>query len=518
MAQQLITLEEAATILGLTPEDLRRLLKTDPDFIKLSQIRDGSTIRLKRSAIEELARQRGAASSPDLQLAPLPTDAVPSSDEFEVPASSKSSARLSDDPIEFDTSEDDIFQLSEDAVASESQSRTSAGSKTGSDSDVRLDSKKPTSDSSDESAIPTEEITLDLAGPGSAVIKSGSSAKLTAPKSGKLSAGSASQDPTQIAAPDSSEFELNLDADSSDFELQLESDSSEEVDLGTMPQDKPGSSGKALASKSGINLRDPADSGIPLAKDSSTKNDTNSDSDVDFELSVDESLATASGTKLGAPQSGSQAIETADSDSEFELTLDDSSGSSLEHAALGDAGLEEVSDKGDIFETDFEIPPMPDESASEAVAIDSDTDLEAAELATEASDVVLEPDDVAPLTDEDEEIEPVTRRRSRRLLDDDDDEGGIATALAGVKKRSRDEDEDEDETLAAGATLVERPTQPWGVLPALVLAPSVVVILLGAIIGYELLNTMWGYQQPRKPAAPLIRGIASTLDMELRDQ
>lgn len=516
MAQQLITLEEAATILSISPEDLRRLLKTDPDFIKLSQIRDGSTIRLKRSAIEELARQRGAASNPELQLAPLPTDAVPSSDEFEVPASSKSSTRLSDDPIEFDTSEDDIFKLSEDVVASESSAAAASGKKTGSDSDVRLDTKKSTSDSSVESAIPTEEISLDLdlAGPGSAVIKSGSSAKLTAPKSGKLSPGDSGSDLTQVSAPDSSEFELSLDADSSDFELQMNTDSSDEVDLGTMPQEKPGSSGKVSASKSGINLRDPADSGIPLARDASKKDDDESDSDVDFDLSIDDSFA-ASGTKLGAPHSGQKALETADSDSEFELTLEDSSGSSLEHAALDDAEIQEVSDKGDIFETDFEIPPMPDESASEAVAIDSDTD-----LATEPSDVVLEPDDdVAVLTDDDEVRESGPSRRSARSGNVDEDDGGVATALAGVKKRRPDEDdEDEEEVVPAGATLVERPTQPWGIVPLLALAPSFIVILLGAIIGYELLNTMWGYQQPRKPAAPLIRGVASTLDMELRDQ
>jgi len=29
---------------------------------------------------------------------------------------------------------------------------------------------------------------------------------------------------------------------------------------------------------------------------------------------------------------------------------------------------------------------------------------------------------------------------------------------------------------------------------------------------------MWGYQQPRKPAAPLVRELAKALDMELKDQ
>ena len=46
------------------------------------------------------------------------------------------------------------------------------------------------------------------------------------------------------------------------------------------------------------------------------------------------------------------------------------------------------------------------------------------------------------------------------------------------------------------------------------LAPTMLVVLIGTLMGYELLQTMWGYQQPRKPTAPLIRALASNLDME----
>ena len=42
--------------------------------------------------------------------------------------------------------------------------------------------------------------------------------------------------------------------------------------------------------------------------------------------------------------------------------------------------------------------------------------------------------------------------------------------------------------------------------------------LVGGLMAYEMLQTMWGYQQPRKPAAPLTREIAKALDMELKDQ
>ncbi len=52
----------------------------------------------------------------------------------------------------------------------------------------------------------------------------------------------------------------------------------------------------------------------------------------------------------------------------------------------------------------------------------------------------------------------------------------------------------------------------------LFLAPALLLTMLGALMGYELLQTMWGYQQPRKPTAPIVRAIATQFDMELRDQ
>src|SRR5262249_55546035 len=156
----------------------------------------------------------------------------------------------------------------------------------------------------DEAVVPTEEISIDFSGPGSAVIKGGSSAKLSAPKSsGKLSSDSGkNKNLSNPGVTDSSEFELSLDADSDDFELQLNTDSSDEVALGEIPKD---GSGKK-SGQSGITLRDPADSGVSLEKgktpkpgsgkhkDSSgkqsdsdkakaAKKKTDSDSDVDFE-------------------------------------------------------------------------------------------------------------------------------------------------------------------------------------------------------------------------------------------
>lgn len=536
MAASHLTTEEAAAQLGITTEEFKKRLKTDPSFKSLVPIRDGSNLRFKAAAIEELGRQLGHASNPELPLAPMAV--TPDSDDFKVPSAEpkkKEEKPRVDEPLNLASSDDDIFSLAPE----ESKKQT----KPGSDSDVRLESgkhKKTTmTDDSDESVVPTEELSIDFNGPGSAVIKGGSSAKLSAPKSsGKISkpdSGKGLANPG--AAADSSEFELSLDADSDDFELKLNTDASDEVDLGELPKD--GASARR-GGESGINLRDPADSGISLEKKGKDKGreeakaapahpDSSSDSsgsDVDFELTLDSSAA-SSGLKLGSLKGKGPA--ESDSDSEFELTLGDSSDSGLDVT-----GESADAEKRDIFETDFEIPPM-DESASEAVALEPETDIERADSDVEEisdSDVV---EDVsgseAVILDDDEEAapkpavkkKPAAKKGAAAVEDDVDladvdlaaeDEESVAGALKGVK---RDADADEDEELAAAGAAAYRPV-PWGPLPAIFLFPALALTLVGGLMSFELLQTMWGYQQPRKPAAPLVRAIASNLDMEIKDQ
>jgi len=523
---QTFTLEEAANRLGITPEDLKRKLKTEWTHVR--SFRDGPTLRFRATDVDELARSLGAASDPGLQLAPMPEAPNPGSDDFKVsdaPAAPKSS----DEPLSLSLSsgsDDDIFSLSAE--------EPKPGPKSGKhDSDVRLGSQssgklKPGKKEGDPAQVPTEEITLDLGGPGSAVIKGGgSSAKLSAPKSsGKLTGGDSGKKLSNPGVGDSSEFELSLDADSSDFELQLNTDSSDEVALGELPKDKGGKRGGG----SGINLRSPADSGINLEKKGKGKPPpAETDSDEDFELSLE--APSPSGAKLGGPKSSGpksgKAPPPADSDSEFELTLDDSGeGSSLEAAALESAEAEHK----DIFETDFEIPPMSEDSdsGSEAVALESDTDLAIDDVEPAPADETGS--EVVVLEDE-EEAGPVARKggrsgRGRALADVDggdvdladvevDDEADAATALRGTRKRHAD-DEDEDEEREK-VVVVAQPA-PWGFVPVLFLFPALIFTLLGGLMGYELLHTMWGYQQTKKPTAPLTREVAKALELDIKDQ
>jgi len=473
---QFYTLEEAAQRLNIAPEEFKRKLKTD--WTSIRPFRDGATLRFRAADIDELARSLGAASDPGLPLGPVGAGLTESSDDFALAA----------DPV----------------------------AKTGSDSDVRLDLASPNKPSGEGSG-PTEEIALDVSGPpSSGVLKPSSSAKLS-PKPGSAKAGkdlssksgsklgkddsakipSATDSPSE-KTDSSSEFELSLDSDSDSFELQLTGDSSEETALGSnLGQDDSGR-------QSGIDLGKPADSGVSLEKKKPGQSANDPDSDVDFELSLDPTGA--SGVRLGGPKSGTPKPrpKAEDSSSEFELTLDDSSGNMDSLAASLQDRPEEG--KGDIFETDFELPVMQDESGSEVVAVDSDTDLESGGFEVDVSDAG---DDESAsqvvLIDEDDGV----------LVSDDEDalggvdlEGGSSAskALRGV----RDDDD------AAVRTVIAGPAK-WGPVPVIPLMLTLPVAFLGLLMAFELLQTSKGYSSGTKPGGSISRGIADALGWKIND-
>jgi len=52
-------------------------------------------------------------------------------------------------------------------------------------------------------------------------------------------------------------------------------------------------------------------------------------------------------------------------------------------------------------------------------------------------------------------------------------------------------------------------------VPALVLLPCVVVMLLAGLMGYELINNMVGHQKPTKVSAFLTETMAKTFGLEM---
>jgi excisionase family DNA binding protein len=267
-------------------------------------------------------------------------------------------------------------------------------------------------------------------------------------------------------------------------ETQLRPADEDEVSLGDLeiPSDLTGAS-------SGINLHSPADSGINLAGSSDS-----SDESLEFELSLDEKNATP---KPEAAKAEAAKAEE-DSSGEFELTLDEGGLAPLEEEHAQAEGGEK-----DIFETDFDMPALDEESGSEAVALEeADTDLESSDF-----DLTL---------GEEESGSQVV------ALDEEEADEGAATVARGARGRRAlaDEDlgdlevaedlEEEDEELAPRRVAAAAAAAPaeWGALPFAFLAPTAIVMFLTCLMSYELIHGMWGYRQGAKPSGPVIKMVA----------
>jgi len=509
---QTYTLEEAADKLNLSLEEFKRRIRTE--WTQVRSFRDGTTLRFRSNEIDELARSIGLGSSEELPLADsseldLPGDIGLADDTPKTPAPKKKAARRDDDaPLKLDDS-DEMFML---APEEPSSSKSSRNLKSKSDSDVRLEkaTKKPYRPSDDDESILTDEFDLPSAG-GSGKL-SGKSGKLSAAKLKSGDSGKQKSAPKPTADDSSSEFELSLEPDSDEFELSVTPDSSEEVSLGDMPASRKNKSGQ-----SGINLNRPADSGVSLEKKrKKTPVPVDDDDEIDFELSLD---APGSGMSSKKKHGSSKKME-ADSDSEFELTLEEPSDLAL------DSGSSGKGKKGDIFEaTDFEIPALEDDSASEAVALDeADTDLESSDfdLAIDEDDAAAEDDEskseVVALDDEEVEARRAKgkKKKKKKPVDDDDEDGegillgddddSVGAALTGVSG-------DDDDEYEVGEAAEEGPTSyapppKWGALPAVLMAPTVFIMFIGGIMAYEMLHSVWGAQQATKPTTPLVSWFA----------
>jgi hypothetical protein len=274
-------------------------------------------------------------------------------------------------------------------------------------------------------------------------------------------------------SPESTELELPAD------ELQLEQ--GEDVTLGELaPKDVlKGSSGA-----SGIGMHSPADSGVDLEKAGQPEESS------EFELSL-EPPAKGKGPKT--PAAGEP-----EGSSEFELTLDEG----------GLAPLEEDSGDKDIFETDFDMPALEDESGSEAVALDEpDTNLE-------SSDFDLSTGEGG--TGQNESGSQVV------ALDEEEADEAAATVAKRRAEVVKEEGEEEEIDELVGEEAAEEELQPvataapaeWGKLPAILMIPCVLFMGLLAILSFELLHSMWGYNQPYKPTGAILKPLA---DMTVGD-
>jgi excisionase family DNA binding protein len=450
------------------------------------------------------------------------------------------------------------------------------------DSDIRMEGRGPKSGKRPDDANVTEEIDLDAEAERiEEARKKGSSGKKPSLKPGSAGAlptsspfelsendldmglePPASKEGGELGVDSSGDFELTAGADemsplelSSDEKRALkESRPSEEVDLGEP--------GPVTGGDSGINIQEPADSGLSLEQGGSDE--------IDFELSLD-----AGSTPKPAPaeeddESGSSEFELSlpdeeglaeqtDSDSEFELTLDDDSSSSEVEAEDGTASgsdsefeltldesgglaaVEESTEEGegkDIFETDFDVPALEDESGSDAVALEESSeesgssefeltldgdqagvDLEDTDQESVAEDFAVEEDEASPTTDyevesEEDEPKPKPRRKtktSKLARTDEEDEEGLDLEID-----TSEADEDEEEPAAVGAGAAAAPAAPveWGALPATFLLPAVIVLVLTGLMGYEMIQGTAGFRKGNKASSLILDPLSRAIDNE----
>jgi hypothetical protein len=421
--------------------------------------------------------------------------------------------------------------------------------KSPSDSDVRLEGTTPRPGKGGHENILTEEIDLD------AELRRAEEASKSRTKSPSKS--------NIPVLPTTSPFELSeADLDlgpvpkdeqgvtdsSSDFDLTVDGPPSAPVTLSAEESPLSGSSEEEVSlgelnakGASGINLQDPADSGISLEESGSSEEEIDfelspepskgstpkptrsspleSDSESEFELALDDKhpasdpdsspVDSDSEFELSMDDSGKPKNSAQDSDSEFELSLDEDAGLAPQDSSpvdsdsefeltLDDSGglapLEEESSseegEKDIFETDFEVPALDEESGSQAVALDDEgsSDSSDFDLALGDEDIASEEESgsqVVALEDEgdvDDRAETQARpRRGGAVLEEDSEEVEDLFDLG---------DEEEGGEAPARRSGVAAPAAPaeWGVLPAAVMLPCVVVMFLVTLMGYELVR------------------------------
>lgn len=272
----------------------------------------------------------------------------------------------------------------------------------------------------------------------------------------------------------------------------------DEVDLGSLPSGLGGHSGA-----SGINLQSPSDSGISLEK---------VDPISHFELDI-EQPAPGSSKTLRHHIGGKKPQE---SSSDFELSLDEGDLSHTDAEAPLALGGEK-----DIFETDFDMPALDDESGFDPVVIDeTDTDVESSDfdLSVSDEDVDMSGSQVVALGDEevDDAARTMIRRKSKVRHEEADEVEAEDLSdesfddLGTAELEEEDEDEEEEALLSGRRPAVAMEPASWGILPVAVMLPTVILTILGGLMSFELLHTMWGWHQPAAVSAPIVTALSNT--------
>lgn len=555
MAKKYLSLEEAAGQLGISTDQLKK-------FREQGEIRgfaDRGSWKFREQDIEEFLRSRQTDSSPDF---PIITDNS-SSSVLDEPDSEDLSSSDSDVRLFFDESmfedDDDAKKLansgSDVRLTGDSGPKLEAGQDDGldfsgwdsdpklsdSDSDVKLvgagteaevnlnstslmsDSEVKLSDSDSDVRLSddvgnTHEIEMPFTG-----IDSDSDVKLM---------GS-----DDLLADDSdSDVKLSADLDRTDSDIRLAQPpsgvNSKTIAFPAIPDDSDlklinkGSGVRSKGLDSGISLEvqgsgvglDADESGISLEVDSGISLEAD-DSGINLEsFDSGAKLADDSGISLESFDSG---ISLDAGDSGISLDIDDDSGISIQQDDMGRTmpmqaipGARAALSDSTAMTTQFDIP---------SPAVGKDSEFELAGLDEDDDDEVGTNTSVLTFEDDEEEVDSSRTVRAPAMsaaVDNEvDDEEALDDDGESLDDEYGDDDEDvhdaedfDDEDFEAGQSQVgglqggtrvaARQEIDWGVGVKVLIGFSTLLSVLCAVMGIELIRTMWLWTQPGSESTP----------------
>lgn len=509
MAKKYLNLEEAAAQLGMETEELNRLREAGD----IRGFADRGAWKFRMEDIEELGRTRQADSDPAIPLYTEDADAdIEDDDLFD-------SAILEDDDISAESDsvidEDEVGEQATVIRGSVHDDDDEPVELSSSDSDVRLvvdDGDDLQLDSEPELVAVGEDSDSDvrLTEDSGINMSSDSDVKLvdadSEPEMEMLDLDSGSDSDVKLVADDSSpagsESDVALIGDddldlTSDSDVALVSDDDDDDDASILAED----SGISLASDSGISLTGPMDSGISLE------------------------AADESGISLGGEESG---LSLADDDSSG-ISLEDDGGSDISITADSGISLEPF-DVDDVEKTAPMMAPGGDKDATmEIPSLDDEDDDSSFDLSDSSADTsVLMLDSEGEMGGSSGSVILDSEDEGESGIFDEDDEFASDDSMSDVFDEDEDDfddiydadDDDFDDSFQSGESHAEfvapasfgggrgaamaAPEPEWGAGTFAALGLSTVLMCICGIMMYDLIRTMWHYDDPNSVSSMLL--------------
>lgn len=557
MAKKYLSLNEAASQLGLTPEQVMR-------FREQGEIRgfaDRGSWKFREQDIEEFLRSHQSDSSPDMPIITGDSSSsVLDEPDAEDLSSSDSDVRLFFDESLFDDDDasklagsgSDIRLTGDSGPSLEAESDDDALDLSGwesdvklsdSDSDVKLVGAPPAGDAelsktthmpdSDSDVLLADDSDLQLSDSDSDVRLSDAD---DLSKTNEMSFADADSDSDvklmgsdDLMSDDSdSDVKLSSALDRTDSDIRL-AEPSPAPDAKTMAFSViPDDSDLKLINK-GSGVRQPAlDSGISLeVRGSGIGLDADEsgialDGDSGISLDVDDSGISLESFDSGANLGDDSGITLDAGDSGISLDIGDDSGIALDKNDLNRTmpmqavpGAKSLLADSSAMTTQMEIPSQasrPD-SEFELAGLDDDDD----DAGTNTSILTFEDDETsdssrtvaAPVADSAVEEEVEDEEYSDESYDEDETSGEYDDGDDMDVQDAEDfDDEDFDAGqsqvvggFAAGVRAPSRIETDWGIAVKVLIGISTILSMLCAVIGIELVRTMWLWTQPGTEAS-----------------